>query len=244
LSPAEVTYCFIVIVFAYTLRGGTGFGAAIAMPLLALVVPMKILVPGWSVLSVVAGIDILRRDYDKIAWADLMPLMPSCLLGIVLGLVFYKLLDSPTLARGLGVLVVLYGAFSLRATMRPPQEWQVPPTSIARLSGLIGGAVGTTFGALTSLSFAMYFDAIRIPVDQFRATMSAALVAMGLVRGLGYFGLGEFTADVWLLLAITLPMTLIGIYLGNRIFAELEEVKFRRLVSLTLMVSGFALLVK
>jgi uncharacterized membrane protein YfcA len=39
-------------------------------------------------------------------------------------------------------------------------------------------------------------------------------------------------------------MTLIGIYLGNRIFAELEEVKFRRLVSLTLMVSGFALLVK
>src|SRR5262245_25969329 len=26
-------HCFIVIVFAYTLRGGTGFGAAIAMPL-------------------------------------------------------------------------------------------------------------------------------------------------------------------------------------------------------------------
>jgi len=74
--------------------------------------------------------------------------------------------------------------------------------------------------------------------------MSAALVAMGLVRGLGYFGLGEFTADVWLLLAITLPMTLIGIYLGDRIFAELDEATFRRVVSLTLMVSGFALLVK
>ena len=40
LSHAEVTYCFIVILFAYTLRGGTGFGAAIAMPLLALVVPL------------------------------------------------------------------------------------------------------------------------------------------------------------------------------------------------------------
>jgi len=104
--------------------------------------------------------------------------------------------------------------------------------------------VGTTFGALTSLSFAMYFDAIRMSVDQFRATMSAALVAMGLVRGLGYFGLGEFSADVWLLLAITLPMTLIGIYLGNRLFAEVSEVRFRRLVSLTLMVSGFALLLK
>ena len=90
----------------------------------------------------------------------------------------------------------------------------------------------------------MYFDAIRMPVDQFRATMSAALVAMGLVRGLGYFGLGEFTADVFLLLTITVPMTLIGIYLGNRMFAELSEVRFRRLVGVTLVISGFALLVK
>jgi len=128
--------------------------------------------------------------------------------------------------------------------MRPPQEWQVPSKSLARLSGLIGGVVGTTFGALTSLSFAVYFDAIHLPADPFRATMSAALVAMGLVRGLGYFGLGEFTAEVWLLLAITVPMTLIGIYLGNRIFAEVSEMRFRRLVSLTLIVSGFALLVK
>jgi len=90
----------------------------------------------------------------------------------------------------------------------------------------------------------MYFDAIRMPVDQFRGTMSAALVAMGLVRALGYFGLAEFTADVWLLLAITLPLTLIGIYLGNRLFAEVSEMRFRRLVSLTLIVSGFALLAK
>jgi uncharacterized membrane protein YfcA len=90
LSRAEVAYCFIVIVLAYTLRGGTGFGAAIAMPLLALVVRMKVLVPAWSVLSVVAGGTIVRREYDNIAWADLMPLMPSCMLGIVLGLAFTR----------------------------------------------------------------------------------------------------------------------------------------------------------
>jgi uncharacterized membrane protein YfcA len=140
-------------------------------------------------------------------------------------------------------LVGLYGALSLRASMRPI-NLQMPAKSIARISGLIGGAVGTTFGALTSLSFAVYFDVIRMPMDQFRATMSAALVAMGLVRGLGYFAIGEFTGDVWLLLAITIPMTLIGIYIGNRVYAELDELMFRRLVSLTLVISGFVLLVK
>src|SRR5262249_22544032 len=153
------------------------------MPLLALVVPMKILVPGWSVLSVVAGMDIRRRDYDKIAWADLMPLMPSCLLGIVLGLVFYKLLDSPTLARGLGVLVVLYGAFSLRASMRPPQEWQVPPTSIARLSGLIGGAARKAFCAFSGRFFPVVFYAIGMPVGNLCTTLPARFSAVGALPG-------------------------------------------------------------
>src|SRR5262249_16960882 len=209
----------------------------------ALVVPMKVLVPAWSVLSAVAGAAIVRREYENIATADLVALMPTCLIGIVLGLAFYKAFDSPTLARGLGALVILYGALSLRASLRPI-NLQIPAKSVARLSGLIGGAVGTTFGALTSLSFAVYFDAIRMPMDQFRATMSAALLAMGLVRGLGYLAIGEFTPDVWLLLVITIPMTLIGIYIGNRVYAGLDELMFRRSVSLALIVSGFVLLLK
>ena len=153
-----------MIVVAYSLRGGTGFGAAIAMPLLALVLPMKLLVPAWSVLSVVAGVTILRHDYDKIAWADVKPLMPSCMLGIPLGLAFYKALDSPTLAQGLGILVFLYGVFSRTASFRPAPTWQLPPSTLAKVSGLIGGADGTTFGARTSLSFAVYFDAIHMPI--------------------------------------------------------------------------------
>ena len=44
--------------------------------------------------------------------------------------------------------------------------------------------------------------------------------------------------------SITLPMTLVGIYIGNRLFGELNEITFRRLISLTLTASGFALLVK
>jgi len=49
------------------------------------------------------------------------------------------------------------------------------------------GAVGTTFGTMASLFFAIYFDAIRMAKDHFRATMSAVLVALGVVRGLGYW---------------------------------------------------------
>jgi uncharacterized membrane protein YfcA len=234
-----------VIVLAYSLRGSTGFGgAAAAMPLLGLAVPMKVLVPAWTVLTVCAGISILGRESRHIDWPHLRRLIGPTLVGIAFGLYLFNVLDSRSLQRALGVLVVLYGAFSLRAAGRPPPGPEVPLKPLARAAGLLGGAVGSMFGALSSLCFAMYFDAIRMPKDQFRATMSVALVAMGIVCGIGYLATGDYTADSLLFLAMTLPMTLIGIYIGDRVGTELNELTFRRVVSLTLIVSGFALLLK
>ncbi len=44
LSTLVWGYCAVVLVASYALRGSTGFGGFAAMPLLALVIPMKVLV--------------------------------------------------------------------------------------------------------------------------------------------------------------------------------------------------------
>ena len=75
----------------------------------------------------------------------------------------------------------------------------------------------------TGLFFAMYFGAIGMPKDTFRATISMAMVAIALVRGLGYLAIGGYTRDFVLILAITLPMALIGIFIGERIQTGLSE---------------------
>jgi uncharacterized membrane protein YfcA len=74
--------------------------------------------------------------------------------------------------------------------------------------------------------------------------MSAILVALGIVRGAGYWAVGEYTRDVMITVAIALPMMLAGIFIGNRVHTGLSEVAFRRLVCGALIVSGAALLVK
>jgi hypothetical protein len=48
LSPFELIYCALVVFVSYAVRGGTGFGAVIGMPLIALGLPMKDLVPVWD----------------------------------------------------------------------------------------------------------------------------------------------------------------------------------------------------
>jgi hypothetical protein len=62
LSSNHIAYICAVTVFACALRGATGFGAAAAMPLMGLVVPIKVLVPAWTVLSLCGAVTILGRD--------------------------------------------------------------------------------------------------------------------------------------------------------------------------------------
>ena len=57
------------MVACYALRGSTGFGAAAAMPLLALVIPLKVLIPAWTLIGLTAGVTLLGRDRAHIAWS-------------------------------------------------------------------------------------------------------------------------------------------------------------------------------
>src|SRR6185295_11524031 len=138
LSALQLAYCAVVIVAAYAVRGGTGFGSAAAMPLLALVVPLKILVPVWT------------------------------LLGIASGLYAFKTLDTRTLTLGLGALVICYGCWSFWTTTQPPMK-PFPSRILAPAAGFLGGFVGTTFGTMASIFYAIYFDAIRLAKAHFRA---------------------------------------------------------------------------
>ncbi|HLH91453.1 MAG TPA: sulfite exporter TauE/SafE family protein [Xanthobacteraceae bacterium] len=244
LPPVWIAYCCIIMVLAYAARGSTGFGAAAAMPLLGLVIPLKVLIPAWTLIGLAAGVTLLGRDRTHIAWREMVALLPGTLGGIAIGLYVFEKLDAATLARSFGGAVLLYGLWSLWNTFRPPQKWRVPGTAAAAIAGVLGGAVGTTFGTMASLFYAIYFDAIRMSKEQFRASMSAALVALGIVRGLGYFAIDEFNRDVLTTFAVALPMMLIGIFIGDRVHSGLSDVVFRRVVAIALAVSGGALMLK
>ena len=232
------------MVLAYAARGSTGFGAAAAMPLLGLVIPLKVLIPAWTLIGLCAGVTLLGRDRAHIAWREMIALLPGTVVGFGIGLYVFKTLDAATLARSFGGAVMLYGLYSLWNTFRAPTTWRAPGRPAAAIAGVLGGAVGTTFGTMASLFYAIYFDAIRMGKEHFRASMSAALVALGIVRTLGYFAIDEFNRDVLTTFALAFPMMLLGIFIGDRVHSGLSDLAFRRVVALALVVSGGALMVK
>ena len=232
------------MIAAYAARGASGFGAAAAMPLLGLVIPLKVLIPAWTLIGIAAGVALFGSDRHRVAWMEMVKLVPGCLLGIAVGLYIFTLLDSTTLAKALGGLVLLYGAWSLWATFRPAPKWTLPGGTAAAVGGFGGGIVGTVVGTMGSTFFAVYFDAIRLAKEQFRATMTAILLTLAVVRGIGYWAVGEYNREVLILTAVLFPTMLIGIFIGNRFHHGMSELTFRRMVSGALMASGLALLVK
>ncbi|MEA3026339.1 MAG: uncharacterized protein QOF91_1624 [Alphaproteobacteria bacterium] len=229
---------------AYAARGASGFGAAAAMPLLGLVLPLKVLVPAWTLIGIAAGTALLGSDRKKVAWGEMLKLVPGTLIGIAIGLYLFTLLSSDTLAKWLGALVLAYGLYSLWGTFGAAAKPHLPPRLAALVGGLGGGMTGTIVGTMGSVFFAMYFDAIKLAKDSYRATMTAILMTLTIIRGIGYFAVGEFSRDVWIVTAILFPSMLLGLFLGNYFHHGMSELTFRRTVACALTVSGLALLIK
>ena len=244
LSLFALAYCVVALLLAYGLRGSTGFGGALGMALLVVVIPIKTVVPAWTLLSIASSVAILGHDRRHIAWREVIPFLPWCMLGIAAGLYVFTALDARTLANGLGVVVFLYAVYALWSTYRTASGWQVPARLLSSVSGIVSGAVGTIFGTMATPFFVMYLEARKLAKHAFRATMSAMLLALAVVRGIGYYAVGEFTRDALIVFAAAFPVMLIGIYVGNRIHLNIAELAFKRLVGVTLLACSVPLLLK
>ncbi|MGP1609954.1 MAG: TSUP family transporter, partial [Burkholderiales bacterium] len=119
-----------------------------------------------------------------------------------------------------------------------------PMYAITPVAGTFAGFIGTMFGSMAGMFFAIYLDILRHSRDAFRATVAAILFALGILRGGAYIAAGEFTQDVLIACAAALPLMALGIFIGNRIHANLNDVAFKRMVAVLLIISGLPLLLR
>lgn len=243
LSPLALAYCIAVLLLNFTLRGSLGFGGALGLPLLALALPVKVIAPAWSLVGIVSSIAIVGHGRRHVDWREFKSLLPGCMLGILAGLFVFKALDATLLGRALGAFIIVYAAYSWwlstrPAGTRPPIRENVLRPGAAVLSGI----VGTVFGSMATIFFAIYMDAGKMGKDAFRATMSAMILTISVARSAGYAAVGELTLDSVILCAASIPAMGIGLVLGDRIHTGLSPRAFQRLVCAMLAACGVALL--
>lgn len=240
LSTSQLLIAAVVIAGAYFVRGLAGFGSGlIAIPLLALMLPLSVAVPLVVLLDYLASSSHGIRHRELIHWRDLLPLLPFSLAGVVLALFLFKQIDAVLLGKALGAFIILFALYTL-SSLAPRQQggrlWAIP-------AGSLGGLIGTLFGTGGPF-YVIYLKLRGLEKSDFRATFAMIFLLDGAGRLIGYLVSGFYDLDVMLLIAASVPIMMIGMYLGGHVHAEISQQTFQRTISLLLIGSGLALLLK
>lgn len=235
----EVLFAAGVLFFAYFIRGIAGFGSAvISVPLLALFFPVSQVVPLVGLLDWLASVSQGLPNRRLIRWPDLLPLLPFTVLGVATGLYLHTVLAPASLLLALSIFILLYAAYALLPF--PPLHggrWLAGP------AGLLGGTVGALFG--TGGPFYVIYLTLRQPdKTEFRTTIATIFVIDGLCRIVGFSLSGFYTLRILTIFAGVAPIGAMALWLGGRMHPRISHAAFVRLVSMILLGSGIALLVK
>ena len=238
-------FAALVVVVGLSVRGTAGFGGqAVAVPLLALVLPLTTALTVMVVLAVLSGLGHLRRDWSRIAWAEIRRLLPFSIVGVLAGLYLLGQLDIRVITRAFGVVVLLYACFAVATASRPlaiPARALYP---VGAVLSVLAGAMGATFGAAAGPLYVIYLNARQLERDAFRVTITAILAVQGSLRIAGYARLGFFDQTALTLIAAGLPLMLLAAALGQWLAGRLSQRRFNLCIGALLAVSGTALLYK
>ena len=233
LFPASVLF------FAYLVRGVAGFGSAlIAVPLLALTLPLTIVVPLVVFLDYLGSASQGINNRESIKWSEILPLLPFTLIGVAVSLYIMDSVRPEMLSVALGGFIMIFAVYQLL-----PVQLGKAKKIISAPSGFFGGFVGTLFGTGGPF-YVIYLNLRHLDKGAFRATFATIFLIDGALRLVGYAVKGFYTMEMLAYLAMAVPVAGLGLFFGGRIHTALGRDVFVRLISVLLLGSGTALLMK
>jgi uncharacterized protein len=238
LGYESIALVGLIVVFAYTVVGTTGFGASIvSVPLLVHLLPLTSVVPMMVVLDLCAGMLIVGRNFRTIDRRELLRLLPFMLVGIALGVTVLVSAPERLLLLGLGIAVLGYAVWSL---------WGRTPTGpIAPVWSLPLGTIGGVFSALFGTGGPVYTIYLARRIDdkgRLRATISTLIFLSALARLAAFLAAGAYGAGSLPLIALMVPCMLLGLYAGSRLHHRLPARQVIRIVWSLLLVSSTSLI--
>ena len=240
LSYTRYILALFILVTAYIFRGVTGFGSGlIAIPLLALFLPLTFVVPFIGLLDMSASILHITHTRQHIAWKVIFRAIPFAVFGVITALFIIQSINTLILVKALGAFIIMFAIYSLIAPSLKKNDSFIWPI----FAGYFGSMIGTLFGTGGPF-YIFYFQLQKLDKSVFRATCAAVFFVDGLIRAAGFTYSGFYTSTVLLSIAYSLPIMFISMYIGNHLHTNISQRTFQKAIGIFLIISGFVLLFK
>jgi uncharacterized membrane protein YfcA len=240
--PADQTTLPVlsVLFLATVIRSAFGFGEAmIAVPLLALIIPVEVAAPVAVLVSVtVAGL-VLVQDWREVHAGSAGKLILATLFGIPLGLLLLTTVAEPVVKAVLAVVILSFSVSRLVGRSR----FELEDDRLAWLFGFGAGVLGGAYG-MNGPPLVAYGALRRWSPERFRATLQGYFLPASLVGMAGYWAAGLWTRAVTRYYLMSLPVVLAATVLGRVVNRRMDGRRFLLYVHVGLVVIGAMLLIQ
>ncbi len=229
------------IVFVATfVRSTLGFGEAlVAVPLLALVMPVTVAVPIATLVSITVAAVVVIQDFRHVRWQSAARLVVATFAGIPVGLLLLARVPEPLVKSLLAAIII---AFSVQG-LRGAGVWHIADDTTAWMFGLVAGILGGAYG-MNGPPLAVYGSARRWSPAEFRATLQGYFLPASAAGMLGYWWIGLWTSRVTGLFLSSLPLVIAAIVLGRLVNTRIGRHRFSTLVYMSLLAIAGLLLIQ
>jgi len=231
------------IVFVATLiRSTFGFGEAlIAVPLLAFSIPLGVAAPLAVLVSITVAAVVVAQDWQKIHLRSTAWLVIATLFGIPFGLLLLTSSHQTVVKGALAVIIMAFSVYSLIG--RTPMELRRDSRGWLLACGFCAGVLGGAYG-MNGPPLVVYGAMRRWSAQHFRATLQGYFLPASIIGMVGYWLAGLWTPAVTRYYLLSLPFTLLAVFLGRVINHRLHGEAFLKFIYLGLMSIGLLLLVQ
>jgi uncharacterized protein len=191
--------------------------------------------------SITIAAIVVVQDWQKIHLRSAGWLLLSTPFGIPLGLLLLTSSHQRALKAALAVILIAFSVYSLIG--RTPLELRHDSRKWLLACGFCGGVLGGAFG-MNGPPLVIYGAMRRWSAQHFRATLQAYFLPASIIGMLGYWVAGLWTHAVTHYYLLSLPLTLLAVFLGREINHRLRGGVFLKFVYLGLVCIGAVLLIQ
>ena len=229
-----------VLFLATFVRSTFGFGEAlIAVPLLALIMPVDVAAPLAVLVSITVAVILLVQDWRHVHVRSVGWLVLSTLVGTPLGLLLLTRFDGGIVKICLGVLIVAFSLYSLLSRKKA----RLADDRLAWTFGFAAGVLGGAYG-MNGPPLVMYGALRGWSPRHFRATLQGYFLPASVMAMAGYWLAGLWAPEVTHDYLVSLPVVIAAIFLGQAVNGRLDGRLFLRCIHVGLVVIGVTLVLQ
>lgn len=233
----------LLVAFVATLvRSAFGFGEAlVAVPLLALWIPIREAAPLALLFSMTVACVVVVQDWKKIHLRSATWLLLATVPGIPVGMLLLTRGHPALVKAALGALILAFSLWCLAARRAPAIKGEGPGWLVA--CGFCAGVLGGAY-AMNGPPLVLYGAMRRWSAQHFRATLQAYFLPAGLLVSAGFWMSGLWSWQIARLYIISLPALIPALVLGTFINRRLRGDVFLKIVYVGLLIIGTVLVVQ